>query len=488
VARATGLAISTVRKGRDEVRSCENSVVVRDRRPGGGRPRLEKKDPDLLRALDALVSPTTRGDPESPLRWTCKSVRVLSRELERTSHCASPSKVGQLLRKSGYSLQANVKAKEGSAHPDRDAQFKFINAKAEDFTSRGLPVISVDAKKKELVGEHANKGREWQPKGKAVEVLSHDFVDPASPPAIPYGIYDVAKNAGFVNVGIDHNTPTFAVRSIERWWQQMGCSRYPSAKELFITADAGGSNSSRAKLWKLKLQEVADRTGLIVHVSHFPPGTSKWNKIEHRLFSFISINWRGHPLTSYETLVQLIAGTRTAKGLTVSAELDASKYAIGVRASREAIEGLRLERNPFHGEWNYALFPRSAEQRAAALHAKPVDRRGSHAAARERWLKIFDQQRHSGLGHAAFCDANGINRSSYLGARGRILGRIWPRTATGRIGNDRKDKWLKLFREFKASGLNQAQFAKARGIHPNYFAHMRFLILGPIGPRDRRAK
>jgi transposase len=489
VAKATGLAISTVRKGRDEVRSSERPVLVRDRRPGGGRPRLEEEEPRLMEVLESLVSPSTRGDPESPLRWTCKSVRVLARELERRSHPISPSKVGQLLRQSGYSLQANAKTKEGSSHPDRDSQFSFINAKAEDFIARGLPVISVDSKKKELVGEHANRGQEWQPKGRAIEVLSHDFVDPASQRAIPYGVYDVAKNIGFVNVGTDHNTPTFAVRSIEKWWEQMGCARYPGAKELFITADAGGSNSSRARLWKLKLQEVADRTGVTIHVSHFPPGTSKWNKIEHRLFSFISINWRGFPLTTYETIVQLIAATTTSKGLTVKAELDLDKYPLRVSITNEALGKLQLGRASFHGEWNYTLSPRSAEQLEIASQTKQVIKRiGTRAETRQRWLKIFDQQRVSGMGHTEFCSATGINYTSYINSRAKVFGRIWPRTESGRISNERKEKWLRLLREHEASGLTQAEFCRERGIVPGSLSVMRKRLTGVILRRRGGAK
>jgi hypothetical protein len=485
VAAATGLAISTVRKGRDEIRSGECPVLVRDRRRGGGRLRLEKKDPGLLSALDALVSPATRGDPESPLRWICKSVRIVSRELARKSHRVSPSKVGELLRQLGYSLQGNVKTKEGSAHPDRDAQFNFINAKAEDFIARDQPVISVDSKKKELIGEHANRGQEWQPKGRAVEVLSHDFVDRASPLAIPYGVYDVAKNIGFVNVGTDHNTPTFAVRSIQKWWEQMGSLRYPSAKELFITADAGGSNSSRARLWKLKLQELADCIRLTIHVSHFPPGTSKWNKIEHRLFAFVSINWRGYPLTTYETIVSLIAGTTTSKGLTVKADIDTGKYPLGLTVAERVMGGLHLQRADFHGEWNYTLTPRSTEQLALASKIKDVRRRGSRAEARDRWLKLFDEQRRSGLDHRAFCEAKDINPGTYNSARARMLGAKFPKGERGRISNERKDKWLKLIREQEASKLSQSAFCRARGINVFSFSGMRRQLIGPIQPRRR---
>lgn len=489
VAEATGLAISTVRKGRDEIRSAEAPVLVRDRRPGGGRPRLEKKDPGLRAALETLVNPSTRGDPESPLRWTCKSVRVLARELRRKSFRISPSKVGQLLREAGYSLQGNAKTKEGSSHPDRDIQFHFINAKAEEFIARKLPVISVDSKKKELVGEHANGGQEWQPKGRAIEVLSHDFVTPTSPLAIPYGVYDVGKNVGYVNVGTDHNTPSFAVRSIEKWWEQMGAARYPDAKEFFVTADAGGSNSSRSNLWKLKLQEVADRIGMTIHVSHFPPGTSKWNKVEHRLFSFISMNWRGHPLTTYETVVQLIATTTTSKGLTVKAELDLEKYPLGVATPKKALSHLRLQRADFHGEWNYTLSPRSTEQRASAAESRQsVTRLGSRAETRERWLKLFEQQRTSGLGHPQFCRVAGIKYSSYLDARARVFGRIWPRTGIGRISNERRDKWLKLIREHQASGLSQAEFCREHGIDPGALSAMRKRLTGVILARRRGTK
>jgi hypothetical protein len=427
VAAASGLAISTVRKGRDETRSADKPELVRDRRPGGGRPRLEKKDPMLLSALETLVNGSARGDPESPLRWTCKSLRLLAREMARGDHRASPTKIGQLLRRAGFSLQANAKTKEGADHPDRNAQFELINLKAQDFMGRGLPVISVDSKKKETIGEHANNGREWQPRGQAIEVLSHEFIDSTSPQAIPYGIYDVAKNTGFVNVGTDHNTASFAVRSVEKWWEQMGSLRYPNADELFITADAGGSNASKSRVWKLKLQEVADRTGLKIHVSHFPPGTSKWNKIEHRLFSFISINWRGRPLTTYETVVQLIAATTTSRGLKVHAQLDMTKYPLGVSASDGAMNALLLDRAKFHGEWNYTLLPRSAEQRAAAPEEPKGGRRGTNAEARARWLKLIGEQHRSGLGHRAFCRARGLNYSSYNTMRHTLMGRIHKR-------------------------------------------------------------
>ena len=433
VAKATGMAISTVRKGRDEVRSGVTPTLVRDRRPGGGRPRLEVQRPELLTALDELVNPVTRGDPESPLRWTCKSLRVLSRELGKKGLLASPTKLAELLQSAGYSLMANAKTKEGGKHPDRNEQFEFINAQAQDFISRGLPVVSVDAKKKEAIGEYANKGREWQRKGEAVEVIAHDFFDEKAPKAIPYGVYDVAKNLGFVNVGTDHNTPTFAVHSIEKWWGQMGQQRYPEARELFITADAGGSNSFKSRIWKTNLQKMADQTDLAIHVSHFPPGTSKWNKIEHRLFSFISVNWRGRPLETYETVVALIAGTTTSKGLQVSAELDSAKYPLGLSVSKDQMNGLRLQRSRFHGEWNYTLLPRTAAQvTAAAYAASAAPKSVSRAARKERWKELFREQKASGVSNRQFCKDRGINFSAYIWARRRILGRIQARALKDR--------------------------------------------------------
>jgi hypothetical protein len=487
LAEATGLAISTVRKGRDEVRGHAKPNLVRERAPGGGRIRLEKRDPHLAARLDSLVSPSTRGDPENPLRWTCKSLRVLAQELG-----ISPNKVGQLLRHAGYSLQANTKTREGSSHPDRNVQFEFINAKSKDFIARGLPVISVDAKKKELVGEHANAGREWQPQGRAVEVLSHDFVRADSPRAIPYGIYDVAKNVGFVNVGTDHNTPTFAVRSIERWWEQMGALRYPSAKELFITADAGGSNASRSRVWKVKLQDLSDSTGLIIHVSHYPPGTSKWNKIEHRLFSFITINWRGHPLTTYETIVQLIGGTRTSKGLSVTAELDSQLYPVGIAASNETLNHLSLERAAFRGEWNYTLRPRTAEQSevavtvAAKTTVKPL---GTRVELNARWMTLFSEQQRSGLNHSEFYRAKGLTGSAYYGARKRLLGPLGAPTAATRLAPAVLTNWLKLFSEHEQSGLSQRAFCRARGINFfTFYGKRRRLIGRPIQSRKRTAK
>ena len=439
VAEATGMAISTVRKGRDEVRSGVATELVRDRRSGGGRPALEQKDPGLVPMLDSLVNPSTRGDPESPLRWTSKSLRVLARALTLADHPVSPGKVGALLRAAGYSLQANSKTKEGVDHPDRDAQFELINAKAQEFLSRGLPVVSVDAKKKEAVAEIANAGREWERQGEPVKTLSHDFfVRAEALHATPYGVYDVGRNLGFVNVGTDGNTPTFAARSLEKWWDKLGAKLYPHARELFVTADAGGSNAARSNIWKTNLQAFADRSGLTIHVSHFPPGTSKWNKIEHRLFSFISLNWRGRPLTSYETVVSLIAATTTSKGLKVHAELDNEKYPLGIRATTHMMENLALERVPFHGEWNYSLRPRTKEEQATAAAEPPARTIITHAEKKARWLKLIGEQIKSGHKPLDFCKARGINYNNYLGARRRHIGKIGHSHIGKKIGALRK--------------------------------------------------
>ena len=317
VARATGVSRRAIAAGLAELHAPQTASIPRVRRPGGGRKRTVQIDQTLQDDLEQLIDPLTRGDPESPLRWTCKSVRKLAEELRRLGHATSHRIVATLLHDLGYSLQANRKTLEGTSHPDRDAQFAYINAKVQAALQAGEPVISVDAKKKELVGDFKNAGREWHPAGQAVPVRVYDFVIPALGRVTPYGIYDMARNAGWVNVGTDHNTAAFAVESIRRWWQSMGQSAYPQARTLLITADGGGSNGSRVRLWKLELQRFADETGLEIAVSHFPPGTSKWNKIEHRLFSFISQNWRGKPLVSHEVIVNLIAATTTTTGLTV---------------------------------------------------------------------------------------------------------------------------------------------------------------------------
>ncbi len=359
VEEATGLSRTTIRAGRDELRDgVARADVVNVRRTGGGRPAIEETRPEIIPALEALVDPVTRGDPESPLRWTSKSTRKLAQELGERGYEISPQKVGQLLHASGYSLQATHKTLEGASHPDRNEQFEFINARVEEFQGRGSPVVSVDTKKKELVGDFKNAGREWQPKGKPVPVRVHDFIDDALGKVIPYGVYDLTQNTGWVNVGVDHDTPAFAVESIARWWNCMGKSVYPDAAELFITADGGGSNASRARLWKLELQRFADRSGLSISVSHFPPGTSKWNKIEHRLFCHVTENWRGRPLVDRETVVQLIGSVRTSTGLRVKAKLDKRKYPTGIKVSDAEMDNLLITRESFHGDWNYTLHPR----------------------------------------------------------------------------------------------------------------------------------
>ena len=361
VARATGLAISTVTLGRNEVRAgARTKGLVKVRRQGGGRPRHEVAHPELVPALEKLVDPVTRGDPESPLRWTCKSTRALSAEMfSQFGLRVGDKTIARLLRERGYSLQGISKTVEGKQHPDRNAQFEYINAKAEDCIARRVPFISVDTKKKELVGNFKNAGREWQPQGVPERVDVHDFPDDAVGKAIPYGVYDVGANSAYVTVGTDHDTPVFAVASIETWWKRMGSKRYPHATELFITAGAGGSNGYRSHVWKAELRRVADELDMPIHVSHFPPGTSKWNKIEHRLFSFITMNWRGRPLRTFETVVSLIGNTTTRAGLVVRATLDQRKYPIGRRVSPKELLALKIERDSFHGDWNYVIHPRT---------------------------------------------------------------------------------------------------------------------------------
>ncbi len=357
VSRACGLSRVTITKGIDELDEAP-IAPGRIRRPGAGRRRLLVRDPELPRVLEALVEPLTRGDPESPLRWTCKSTRTLAGELTRQHHPVSHEKVAQFLREMDYSLQGNRKTKEGKDHQDRDAQFQYINEQVRRAVATGRPVISVDTKKKELIGDYVNQGRQWR-KSKSPDVVNgHDFPDPSVPRAYPYGVYDVARNSGFVNVGTDHDTGAFAVASIRGWWRFEGKRLYPRARRLLITADGGGSNGYRLRLWKLELQQLADATGLSIQVSHFPPGTSKWNKIEHRLFSFSSSNWRGEPLRDYETIVRLISGTRTAKGLTVSCRLDRRKYPKGRKVTDEEMDLIRISPQAFHGEWNYIIRPR----------------------------------------------------------------------------------------------------------------------------------
>jgi Rhodopirellula transposase DDE domain len=359
VASATGVAADTVRRGRAEAGAAEVPPPGRSRRAGGGRKRAEAHDGDLVAALEELVDPVTRGDPMSPLRWTCKSTRALARALTEGGHPVSDFVVRRLLREAGYSLQANAKTTEGGQHPDRDAQFGYLNDQARAHLAAGDPVISVDAKKKEKVGEFKNGGREYQPKGSPVPVNVHDFMDKELGKVTPYGIYDVGANAGWVSVGTDHDTAEFAVATIARWWQGIGSAAYPAASRLLICADGGGSNGYRTRLWKTGLAGLAASTGLEITVCHLPPGTSKWNKIEHRLFSHISMNWRGRPLTSHEVIVQTIAATTTRTGLTVSAELDTSAYPKGIKIPDRQMEALTtsraLTRHQFHGEWNYTL-------------------------------------------------------------------------------------------------------------------------------------
>ena len=357
VSRACGLSRVTIIKG---LRELDDPPLApgRVRRPGAGRPTLLTLDPALADALDALVEPLARGDPESPLRWTNKSTRALAAELTAQHHPVSHETVAQLLRTSGYSLQGNRKTEEGADHPDRDAQFRHINEQVRRALAVGRPVVSVDTKKKELVGNYANAGRQWRPAKSPQTVQGHDFPDPAVPRAFPYGIYDLGRNAGFVNVGTDHDTGAFAVASIRGWWRGTGRRLYPRARQLLITADAGGSNGYRLRQWKVELQVLADSTGLALTVCHFPPGTSKWNKVEHRLFSFISTNWRGEPLRDYETVVRLIAATTTIQGLRVTCRLDHRRYPTGRKISDPEFATVNLTRDPFHGEWNYTIRPR----------------------------------------------------------------------------------------------------------------------------------
>jgi transposase len=358
VARATGVSRRAIAIGLKELSDPATRSVKQIRKPGGGRKRTVAKDATLVHDLEQLVEPLSRGDPESPLRWTCKSVRKLADELNRQGHPVSHRLVAELLQELGYSLQGNRKTREGTTHPDRNAQFEHINAEVQAYQSAGQPVISVDTKKKELVGDFKNGGRELRPQGDPETVRVHDFVIPELGKATPYGVYDVTHNLGWVNVGIDHDTATFAVESIRRWWQLMGQPLYPAARQLLITADGGGSNGSRLRLWKVELQKLADETGLEIAVCHLPPGTSKWNKIEHRLFSYISQNWRGKPLISYEVIVNLIAATTTNPGLKVRCQLDTQSYPTGTVVSDDELVQVNLQPDDFHGEWNYVISPR----------------------------------------------------------------------------------------------------------------------------------
>jgi len=358
VHRACGLSRKAIAKGIGEIEQGDASLGERIRRPGAGRKNLTVSDPGLVSALDELIEGGTRGDPESALRWVCKSTRTLAAELSQQRHPVSYVKVAQLLHAQNYSLQSNRKLEEGQDHPDRDAQFRHINQSVKRALAAGWPVISVDTKKKELVGNYANAGQQWLPAQQPRRVQGHDFPGPEVPRAYPYGIYDLGRNTGFVNVGTDHDTGAFAVASIRGWWRWEGRELYPKAQTLLITADGGGSNGWRLRLWKVELQGFADESGLSLSICHFPPGTSKWNKIEHRLFSFISSNWRGEPLRDYQTIVNLIGRTTTAKGLTVTCRLDRRKYPTGRKVSAEEMKQVNLKPNKFHGEWNYVIEPR----------------------------------------------------------------------------------------------------------------------------------
>jgi transposase len=359
VAKATGISRPVIRQGIADLKDPTALASGRVRKEGGGRKRVIDKDASLKTDLQSLLESTTRGDPQAALRWTCKSVRQLTAELKRMGHEVSHQVVADLLHELGYSLQANRKTKEGSHHPDRNAQFEHLNGKVKWSVSRQQPVISVDTKKKELVGDFKNSGRELRPKGQPEQVRVHDFVDPELGRATPYGIYDLGRNSGWVSVGMDHDTAEFAVETIRRWWRTMGRPAYPEATRLLITADAGGSNGSRLRLWKVELQKLADETGLRIAVCHFPPGTSKWNKIEHRLFSYITQNWRGKPLRSFQAIVNLIAATTTTTGLKVHAELNTEAYQSGIKVSDEELALVKIRRDKFHGDWNYEIQPRN---------------------------------------------------------------------------------------------------------------------------------
>lgn len=361
--KATGMSATTIRAGIAEVRLRSKSrkraisVTPRIRRAGGGRKPITDHDPELLSALEALVEPTARGEPDSALRWTIRSTRVLAETLTRQGHAVSHATVGTLLDQAGFSLQANRKTREGKSHPDRNAQFEYIHKLVKRFQRRAQAVVSVDTKKKELVGDFKNAGRQYRPQGDPEKVRVHDFIIPELGRANPYGIYDIGRNLGWVNVGTDHDTSAFAVESIRRWWQAMGRSLYPKAERLLITADGGGSNGTRVRLWKVELQKLAEELGFPIGVCHLPPATSKWNKIEHRLFCFITMNWRGRPLVSHEVIVQLIKSTTTAQGLKVDCQLDTNLYPAGQKVSDEEMAQVNLKRDEFHGEWNYTISP-----------------------------------------------------------------------------------------------------------------------------------
>ena len=442
VAQAAGVREATVSLGVDELDSGAGPLG-RARRPGGGRKRAADLDPGLVPALLALVEPDERGDPVSPLRWTTKSTRNLAGELTRQGHKVGADTVGDLLRAEGFSLQGNAKTLEGKRHPDRDAQFRYVNEQVKAHQATADPVISVDTKKKELVGQFANAGREWRPKGRPAAVRTHDFPDDSAGKAVPYGVYDLTADAGWVNVGTDHDTAAFAVESIRRWWKAAGSSDYPAARRLLITADAGGSNGYRTRAWKAELAALAVETGLEITCCHFPPGTSKWNKVEHRLFSHITMNWRGRPLSSHEVIVQTIAATATSTGLRVRAELDTGAYDTGVKISDAQMDALPLTRHDWHGDWNYTLHPHDYDQAAGV--PDPFDRPSPglawlcHPALTglppEHWdalittlMTLHDQQRETSLdkrrGHRPRQIAPGTGRRPVLTLADRLLATV----------------------------------------------------------------
>ncbi len=360
ISKVTGLSRTTIHVGMNEL-NCEEETLnpERVRRHGGGRKRLTEKDPTILTDLENILEPSVRGDPESALRWTCKSTRHLANELNKNGYRVSDRKICELLSELGYSLQSNFKTNEGKDHPDRDNQFLYIYKKVKSFQREKQPIISVDTKKKELIGSYKNNGKEWNPKGKPMKVNGHDFPDSSTPKVAPYGVYDITENKGWVSVGISSDTAEFAVASIERWWLMMGRSKYPKAQKIYITADSGGSNSSRSRLWKFELQKLSNKYNFAIHVSHFPPGTSKWNNIEHKMFSYISINWRGQPLTDYNVVVNLIGNTKTKNGLEIMAELDKKNYQKGLKITDEDFKKIKIFKCKFHGEWNYIIRPQT---------------------------------------------------------------------------------------------------------------------------------
>jgi hypothetical protein len=488
VARAAGVREATVSLGAGELDSGAEPLG-RARRLGGGRKRAADLDPGLRPALLALVEPEERGDPMSPLRWTTKSTRNLAAELTRQGHRVGADTVGDLLRAEGFSLQGNSKTIEGQRHPDRDAQFRYINEQVKAHQGTADPVISVDTKKKELVGEFKNAGREWRPKGEPAATRTHDFPGDGVGKAVPYGVYDLAANAGWVSVGTDHDTAAFAVESIRRWWKAAGSSDYPLARRLLITADAGGSNGYRTRAWKAELAALAAQTGLEITCCHFPPGTSKWNKVEHRLFSHITMNWRGRPLTSHEVIVQTIAATTTRTGLRVRAELDDSSYHTGVKISDRQMDALPLTRHDWHGDWNYTLRPEAYDQDAGA--PEPFDRPSPDLAwlcrpaltglAAQEWdalittlMTLHDQQRETSLdkrrGHRPRLIAPGVGRRPVLTLADRLLATILhqrlalPQTAIAALLGVRPETVNRRIRDIREL-LDQAGYAIQPGPH-----------------------